>query len=114
MLDINKAIEDIAKGLDELFTSDEERLKYRDKLMQVKLQIYQMQMDLQRDLIKRNTEVAKKSWLGRWPEMLAVAGIVILLVDMPIRALLAYFGIHFLDIDESAIIKMLLSLMGLK
>lgn len=114
MIDVNKAIEDIAKGLDELFTSDEERLKYRDKLMQIKLQMYQMQMDIQRDLIKRNTEIAKKSWIGRWPEILAIVGIVILVVDIPLRAILAMYGIHFADIDESKIIGLLLKLIGLK
>lgn len=113
-MDINKAIEDIAKGLDSLFTSDEERLKYQDKLMRVKLELYQMELDLSRELVNRNTEIAKKSWLGRWPEMLAIVGVVALFVDLILRPILAHYGIHFIDIDESKIIAMLFKLLGLK
>jgi hypothetical protein len=113
LVDFNKAIKDIATGLDNLFTSDEERLKYQEKLVQIKMKMYEMQMDLQRDLIKRNTEIAKKSWVGRWPEILALLGIVILFVDIPLRAILAMYDIHFHDIDESKIISLLLKLIGL-
>jgi len=112
MFNPNKAIEDIAKGLDELFTSDEERLKHKEKLLKLHSEIYKLQVGLSHELIRRNTEVAKKSWMGRWPEMLAIAGIVMLIIDIPLRALLASFGVHFHDIDESMIIKMLMQLLG--
>jgi hypothetical protein len=114
LIDFNKAIKDIADGLDNLFTSDAERLKYQEKLVLIKMKMYEMQMDLQRDLIKRNTEIAKKSWLGRWPEMLAVVGVVALAADLILRPILAHYGIHFIDIDESKIIGMLFKLLGLK
>lgn len=112
MVDINKAIKDVADGLDNLFTSDEERLKHQEKIVKIKMQMYEMQMDLQRELLKRNTAIAKKSWIGRWPEMLAMVGVGALLLDLVIRPILAHFGIHFIDIDESKIIAMLFKLLG--
>lgn len=112
MLNINKAIEDIAKGLDNLFTSDDERAQAQEKLFKIKLQIYQLEMDLQHELLKRNTEIAKQSWIGRWPEILAIIGCFALFVDLLLRPILAAYGIHFIDIDESKIVAMLMKLLG--
>lgn len=121
MIDINQAIQDVAKGLDNLFTSDDERAKAQEKILKLKLQMYQIEMDmrereqeLQKELMKRNMQLAKKSWIGRWPEMLAVVGCIALFVDLILRPILSAYGIHFIDIDESKIIGMLFKLIGLK
>lgn len=112
MLDINKAIQDIGNALDNLFTSDEERLKYQDKLVQIKLQMYEMQMELSRELIKQNTEIGKVSWVGRWPQILGILGVAALFIDLVLRPILSAWGIHFIDIDESKIVAMLMKIMG--
>lgn len=113
-MNIEKTINDVFDGLDKLFTSDEERMRHSEQLFQLKLELYKLQSEIQQALIQRNEKIAKKSWLGRWPEILAIVGCAALFVDLVARPILAHYGIHFIDIDESVIIKMLFKLLGLK
>lgn len=105
-MDINAAIKDALGGLDDLFTSDEERAKYE-------LAKQKLQMSLSEKLVERNKAVALASWIGRWPDFIGCVLALGLLVDLLIKPMLAPFGVIIPDLNERELMSFAASLLGL-
>jgi hypothetical protein len=106
MFDINAVVKDAAKGLDELFTSDEERAK-------LDLALEKMRVGLASQLIERNKAIALSSWIGRWPDFIGCVLALGLFVDLLLKPILAPFGVIIPDLNEKELMGFAATLLGL-
>lgn len=106
MIDITQIVKDASQGLDELFTSDEERGKYE-------LAMQRLNMSLAQSLIERNKAIALVSWIGRWPDYIGCILALGLLLDLIIKPCLAPFGIVIPDLNEKELMGFAGTLLGL-
>ena len=103
MFDINKAIEDISKGLDNLFTSDEERAKYALKMAELKSKMFELEHSYRKE--------ASKTKLFNWVGVMLMCAWI---YDVAIRDhIIHYFVFSPTDLDEKAIFSALLAMVGI-
>lgn len=106
MFDINAVVKDAAKGLDELFTSDEERARFN-------LAMEKLRMSLANQLIERNKAIALVSWIGRWPDIIGCVLAAGLFIDLLLKPILAPFGVIIPDLNEKELMGFAATLLGL-
>lgn len=103
MIDINEAIRDLSKGLDSLFTSDEERASYSYKIAELKFKILELQSSYKKE--------ASKTKLFNWIGVMLMGAWI---MDVYIREALMKFGINITDVDEKMIFAAIMSMVGVK
>jgi hypothetical protein len=101
-LDINKLVKDLSDGLDNLFTSDEERLKYALKLAELRSNVVTLRHELQVKMSK--TKLYQRIGYG-----ITVA----YLYDIFVGPMLRAKGIAAPDLNEAELLKMLFKMIGI-
>lgn len=101
-MDINKIVSDISKGLDNLFTSDEERLRHALKIAELRANIRQLQHELQ-------VKMSKTKLYQRIGYAISAAYLYDIFIGPALRAK----GIAAPDLNEAELLKMLFKMIGI-
>ena len=104
---LHQIVKNAFDGLDDIFTSDEERAKYQ-------LALKKLEHELNISLIERNKAVALQSWIGRWPDMIGSVLALGLIIDLILRPILALFGVILPDLNEQELMAFAGTLLGVR